>query len=88
MRGIGDKGKPFEMVVMEGSDHRKGLDMEGAATVAQCDVKQYCDFLKPVAVLNWMVAHACLLPDAYAFLRLRCPPKVVLKVGIQTATVR
>ena len=59
----------------------KGCDDGGCAAVAQSDIKQFYDYIRPVMIVAWLRQNGLLEADCVRFRRLHCLPTVILKVG-------
>ena len=59
----------------------KGGDLHGAGSVAQADIRQYYDNLRPLLIFRWLRRNNVDLGTCTSFLRLHCLPHVHLAVG-------
>ena len=81
-RQILDLTHPLTLVL------EKGNDLHGQAAVAQADVKQYYDNLRPIHVLRWLRRNEVNLPLRMTFLRLHCLPLIRIAVGQSECSIR
>lgn len=59
----------------------KGGDLHGRSVVAQADIKQYYDNLRPLLLFRWLKRRQFDLPTCCLLLRLHCLPTLQVKVG-------
>jgi len=74
-RQVMDMVYPASLVI------EKGLDLHSDSCVAQADIKQYYDNLRPLLLALWMRYCRFELGRAGIFLRLHMCPQVILNIG-------
>ena len=65
----------------------KGLDIKSNLCLAQADVKQYYDHLRPLVLARWMQTNGFDPALSSTFLRLHLCPQLLLKVGEEFASI-
>ena len=65
----------------------KGLDMHSDACIAQADIKQYYDNLRPLLLTQWMVTNGFDRELSSSFLRIQACPQMTLKIGSESITL-
>ena len=65
----------------------KVTDLLGAAAVAQADVRQFYDNLRPWLVYKWMQGREAYKRILLTFLRLNCLPQRILGVGSTSCSI-
>ena len=65
----------------------KGLDDNSMAAIAQSDVKQFYDFIRPLDIFRWFVQKGGFIGAAYTFLRLHSVVQVALHAGSAIARI-
>ena len=66
----------------------KGLDIGSELCLAQADVKQYYDHLRPLQILRWMLQRNMPRELAFSLFRFQLCPEVHLRVGSETTHLR
>ena len=66
----------------------KGMDLHSNACIAQADVRQYYDNLRPTKLRQWMVSNGYSPQLAATFLRIHMCPQIFLKVGAAQALIQ
>ena len=86
--GGGNKGtQPLDITHSLSLIVEKGLDMHSAASVGQCDVKQYYDFIPLGRLGQELLRGGCPRELVGATLRLHAKPPLSLMVGSQLVTL-
>ena len=65
----------------------KDLDLESAAAISQCDVRQHYDSIRILKITRWLVDNGCGPEIAIAALRHQLLPRLMLRVGAAASPV-
>jgi len=80
-RQVLDLTHPLSLVL------EKGGDLHGRAAVAQADIRQYYDNLRPLLLYRWLRKRAVDPRLCLTFLRLHCLPSIQVAVGQAACTI-
>ena len=65
----------------------KGLDAKSEAAIAQCDIKQFYDFLSPIRLAHWIIEKGGSPALANAVVKLHCVPTIVIAAKGTSCTI-